>query len=454
MLPPGPPTDETPDHELLARAGAGDAEAFGQLFRRRQGDVYRFALHMTASPAIAEDVTQEVFLAVMADARRYDAARAPVAAWLCGIARNLVRRRLDRDRLLEPLAEDELELVDDSAVAGDLLGDLTRAERIVALRQAVLTLPLRYREAIVLCDLQEKSYADAAAVLGCAIGTVRSRLHRARALLTVKMTAMDSADPRRRLSIQSASARAKRCFMNCHALTDAIVDLAREVDEPESAAAVQAHLAGVRRCAARFQRERMLTAGLRALSKSIADERPSNALSRRVLEQFAERLSVALAPALPGRRRLPGWLGAAAVLVAGVSGIVSGGRRVQPTWRRGDDDCGAGAAGTRRAGPPCGSSARGPLTDSSGGGKPAVTDGVIQPVGFVPLPGAASLPTFESGQIVRMELPVTSLPLYGVEILPDTRHNPVQADLLVGQDGQPRAIRLVRSSVSTGTVHP
>jgi hypothetical protein len=49
-----------------------------------------------------------------------------------------------------------------------------------------------------------------------------------------------------------------------------------------------------------------------------------------------------------------------------------------------------------------------------------------------------------------MELPVTSLPLYGVEILPDTRHTPVQADLLVGQDGQARAIRLVRSSVGTG----
>jgi RNA polymerase sigma-70 factor (ECF subfamily) len=212
MLPPGPPSDETPDHELLARAGAGDAEAFAQLFRRRQGEVYRFALHMTDSRAIAEDVTQEVFLVVMADAARYDAARAPVAAWLCGIARNLVRRRLDRDRLLEPLAEDELELVEDSAVTGDQLGDLTRAERIVALRQAVLTLPLRYREAIVLCDLQEKSYADAAAVLGCAIGTVRSRLHRARALLTVKMTAVDSADHRGRLSIQSASARAKRCF--------------------------------------------------------------------------------------------------------------------------------------------------------------------------------------------------------------------------------------------------
>jgi len=70
-----------------------------------------------------------------------------------------------------------------------VLGDLTRAESIEALRQAVLTLPVRYREAVVLCDLQELSYADASAALGCAIGTVRSRLHRGRALLATKLAA-------------------------------------------------------------------------------------------------------------------------------------------------------------------------------------------------------------------------------------------------------------------------
>jgi RNA polymerase sigma-70 factor (ECF subfamily) len=56
-----------------------------------------------------------------------------------------------------------------------------------ALRRAVLSLPLRYREAVVLCDLQETPYAEAADALGCAVGTVRSRLHRGRALLAAKM---------------------------------------------------------------------------------------------------------------------------------------------------------------------------------------------------------------------------------------------------------------------------
>jgi RNA polymerase sigma-70 factor (ECF subfamily) len=190
------PSDELQDDELISRVAAGDAEAFAQLFRRRQGQVYRFALHMTASPAVADDVTQEVFLAVMSDAWRYDAGRASVTAWLCGIARNHVRRRAERDRPLQPLdGRDDDDGADGAmAVEADALGDLTRAESIEALREAVLTLPVRYREAVVLCDLQELTYADAAAALGCAVGTVRSRLHRGRALLAVKLAAAASAE--------------------------------------------------------------------------------------------------------------------------------------------------------------------------------------------------------------------------------------------------------------------
>jgi RNA polymerase sigma-70 factor, ECF subfamily len=187
------PSDELQDGELISRVAAGDAEAFALLFRRRQGQVYRFALHVTASPSIAEDVTQEVFLAVMSDAGRYDAARASVVAWLCGIARNHVRRRAERDRPLQPLGDGEdsdSDILDEIlAVEADALGDLTRAESIEALREAVLTLPVKYREAVVLCDLQEMTYADAASAIGCALGTVRSRLHRGRTLLAVKLAA-------------------------------------------------------------------------------------------------------------------------------------------------------------------------------------------------------------------------------------------------------------------------
>jgi RNA polymerase sigma-70 factor (ECF subfamily) len=181
-----------PDEDLMRCIAAGNADAFAELFRRRQGDVYRFALHMSASTAVAEDVTQDVFLHVMHDAAGFDASRGVVRAWLFGITRNMLRQRLERDRLLRPLEDDRGGRgTPVLATDEDTLGDLTRNERIDTLRRAIPSLPVRYREALVLCDLQEMSYGDAAAVLGCAVGTVRSRLHRARALLAAKVTALE-----------------------------------------------------------------------------------------------------------------------------------------------------------------------------------------------------------------------------------------------------------------------
>ncbi len=146
---------------------------------------------MTGRPAVADDVAQETFLAVLRDAGRYDAARATVVAWLCGIARHHVLRRFERERPMHSIESDDDPVLDDRLLAVDqtVLNDLTRAEQVDAVRDAVMTLPLRYREAVVLCDLQELSYADAASALGCALGTVRSRLHRGRALLASKLAA-------------------------------------------------------------------------------------------------------------------------------------------------------------------------------------------------------------------------------------------------------------------------
>jgi RNA polymerase sigma-70 factor (ECF subfamily) len=203
--------DHTPDDQLLTRVARGDAEAFSLLFRRRRGDVYRFALHMTGRPAVADDVTQDTFLAVMRDAGRYDVRRATVVAWLCGIARHHVLRRFERERPMQTVAIDDALVAAEGALAtdGSVLGDLTRAEQVDAVRDAVMTLPLRYREAVVLCDLQELSYVDAAAALGCAIGTVRSRLHRARALLASKLGA-DRGQPRKAIACGTSASNVRR----------------------------------------------------------------------------------------------------------------------------------------------------------------------------------------------------------------------------------------------------
>lgn len=199
---------ETPDEALMSRIAQGDAGAFAELFRRRRGDVYRFALHMTAAPATAEDVTQDVFLAVMRDAGRFDAQRGTVSAWLCGMARNLVRRRLASDRGHQSLAAEAGNVPDLPSVHQDPVTKLSDAQRIRRMKRAILSLPVRYREAVVLCELQELTYAEAAAVLGCAIGTVRSRLHRGRQLLSAKLEATESSGGLR----TGAGPRRKRCF--------------------------------------------------------------------------------------------------------------------------------------------------------------------------------------------------------------------------------------------------
>jgi|SRR5271157_4809225 len=182
-----PATAET-DHNLLIRLRKGDEQAFVTLYRRRQGALYRFALHMSGSAVAAEDVTQEVFLALLREECGFDPARGTLSGYLFGIARKLVLRQLERGRGDVPLetgAEDAP--FPELSVNDDVLGKLTHREGIEALRRAVVTLPRRYREVVALCDLEEVDYAEAAAILGCPIGTVRSRLHRARALLLEKL---------------------------------------------------------------------------------------------------------------------------------------------------------------------------------------------------------------------------------------------------------------------------
>ncbi len=153
--------------------------------------MYRFALQMSGKAEIAEEVTQDVFMVVMKSAERYDSERGSVAAFLYGIARNFVLRALERERpYMTGAGRSDSEYRPADGRTGSS-GELAQNERLETLRKAVLALPPAYREVVVLCDLHERDYAEAASALGCAIGTVRSRLHRARALLAEKMRASE-----------------------------------------------------------------------------------------------------------------------------------------------------------------------------------------------------------------------------------------------------------------------
>ena len=174
------------DEDLIARVARGDRDAFALLYRQCRADVYRFALHMCGSRTLAEDVVQDVVLAVIEDASRYQPGRSGVLPWLLGIARNHVRRWRTQRRL-PPLPDDETQAAQALAIETDPIVELTRQRHTAALRRALLELPVRCREVVVLCDLHELSYLDAAEALGCALGTVRSRLHRGRAMLAKRL---------------------------------------------------------------------------------------------------------------------------------------------------------------------------------------------------------------------------------------------------------------------------
>ena len=178
-----PRATELSDEELLARSRKGGEDAFTALYRRRQAGLYRFALQMSGSPSLAEEVTQEVFLLLIRQPELYDPSKGSLSAFLYGVARNHMLRAMGSERAGEPLDEGNAP----SAPPAILL-EMARGEQIEAVRQAVLSLPERYREVVVLCDLQELPYEDAAAALASRLGTVRSRLHRARALLLEKLS--------------------------------------------------------------------------------------------------------------------------------------------------------------------------------------------------------------------------------------------------------------------------
>ena len=148
---------------------------------------------MSGCPATADDVTQEVFLALLRDACQYDSSRGALLTYLYGIARKQVLRVLKRNRPFTQLGdeadEDKPEPTRHLISQADPLNEIARNEVAGAVRQAVLALPARYREVVVLCDFQEMSYAEAADALDCSVGTISSRLNRARALLARRLRA-------------------------------------------------------------------------------------------------------------------------------------------------------------------------------------------------------------------------------------------------------------------------
>jgi RNA polymerase sigma-70 factor (ECF subfamily) len=177
------------DAILLRKASRGDGQAFATLYQRHQGALYRFALRMTGSAWGAEELVQDVFMTLIREPYKFDPDRGVLVALLFGIARNKAMKyngSLPRELSLGERQENGAGFTAmQHSVTPALLAE-TR-ERLEKVRAAVLELPVEFRETVVLCDLEEMTYEQAAQMLDCPIGTIRSRLHRGRALLLAKL---------------------------------------------------------------------------------------------------------------------------------------------------------------------------------------------------------------------------------------------------------------------------
>jgi len=173
------------DRDLLARFREGDREAFTLIYQMHCPSVFRFVLHMCGDTVVAAEVTQDVFVWLIHHPGRFDASRGNLGPFLIGVARRFLLRRWRNERRWEPLEEAGAEF-DGRAGAGYVPSDANES-RVARLREVIAALPPRYREVVVLCDLEGHTYEAAAGVLECAVGTVRSRLHRARELLGRKL---------------------------------------------------------------------------------------------------------------------------------------------------------------------------------------------------------------------------------------------------------------------------
>ena len=169
------------DAALAARVACGDAAALTPLYQRHRGPIYRFAMLWSGSAAIAADVTQDVFVHLLTRAADYDPARGPLQPWLLGVTRNFVHRRAGADARY--VANDDDAEPPAPTFDSTMETALATQRDIARLRVAIAALPPHYRDVLVLVELAERSYAEAASICGCELNTVRSRLSRARGLL-------------------------------------------------------------------------------------------------------------------------------------------------------------------------------------------------------------------------------------------------------------------------------
>jgi RNA polymerase sigma-70 factor (ECF subfamily) len=172
--------DRDTDGQLLEKAGSGDQGAFLELYETHRLPVFRFAYRLLGSAELAEDVTHDCFLSLIRKPENFVASRGSLRTYLYAAARNLAMkhfRSAGRETTLDDLGEEQDSIV---PVREEPLHQLLEAELSEKVREAVQRLPALQREALVLFEYEGLSLSEIAAVVGADVGTVKSRLYRAR----------------------------------------------------------------------------------------------------------------------------------------------------------------------------------------------------------------------------------------------------------------------------------
>jgi RNA polymerase sigma-70 factor, ECF subfamily len=171
-------SDNRAEAELLMRACRGDESAFQLIYERHRNCVFRFAYRMLGSTGAAEDITHDCFLALLQKPHLFNPDRASLRTYMCAAARNMAWKQLRFRRMHNETDEGDC----DQQVEwqDNPYEHMVSSEITEQVRQAVLSLPPLQREAIILYEFEELSLLDIAAVAQTDVGSIKSRLHRAR----------------------------------------------------------------------------------------------------------------------------------------------------------------------------------------------------------------------------------------------------------------------------------
>ncbi len=188
---------EDAEKELIEACKQGDSYAFKRLYDQYKNKVYGLALRMTGNPEAAEDITQQVFMKVLASLLSFGH-QARFSSWLFRLAMNTCLDHCRKERRIALVSMDQVPPADLESLRGSEPTDPSlREELTAAVEKALLKLSRKLRGVLLLKYVEGLSYAEIAEVLGCSVGTVSSRLNRSREILAQELKEFKDATTRR-----------------------------------------------------------------------------------------------------------------------------------------------------------------------------------------------------------------------------------------------------------------